>query len=139
MAVRLAPVILSFVALGAHFLRRGELAVTIIFILLPFVLYVPQRWAMRMVQAVLGFGVLVWLNTAMEMRATRMLEGRPAGRAMAIMGAVALLTLISALLLESKTIKAHYAAESGSAPPGASGGAAEGGPAERDSGAVKPE
>jgi hypothetical protein len=62
-------------------------------------------------QVVLVLGTLEWLRTMYEIAQIRALHGQPYGRMLAILGVVAAVTLFSALLFRSKTLKAVYGIE----------------------------
>lgn len=98
--------VLSCVVLAAHFLRRaagaGEplLYLPVVACLaLPFLLLVQRAWGLLVLRLALAAGVVVWLASALAIRRERAAEGRPAGKAMAILGSVAAVTALAALLL----------------------------------------
>lgn len=91
----LAPT-LALLLLGAHFLRTDEtLAVALCAGVLA-LLAVPQRWAVRVVQAALLLGTAEWLWTLLLLVQQRSALGRPWLRMALILGAVAALTAASA-------------------------------------------
>lgn len=102
------PVILSLVVLGAHFLRYGSLVGVFTALLLIGLLFVRRSWVARLVQVVLVLGTLEWLRTMYELAHIRLLHGQPYGRMLVILGIVAAVTLCSAMLFQSKTLKEMY-------------------------------
>ena len=110
MSARLFPAVLSLLLLGAHFLRRGELAGCGSCVLL--VLLLPHRrpWVPRLVQAALTAGTLLWVGNAIFMVRRRAQEGGPVLRLALILGFVTLLTAASAWLVGTRRVRERYAA-----------------------------
>ena len=102
----LAP-ILSFVVLGAHYLRDGALAATIACGVLAVMVAWPRRWIPRLLQAALLFGTVEWVWTALILARQRMAEGRPWGRMAIILAVVALVTAASIAAMEA--LRRRYA------------------------------
>ena len=102
------PVVLSILVLGAHFLRFGNWIGVFAAFLLIGLLFLRRLWVARLTQVVLVLGTLEWLRTMYELAHIRALHGQPYGRMLVILGVVAAVTLCSALLFESKTLRAHY-------------------------------
>jgi hypothetical protein len=104
----LLPVVLSLAVLGAHFFRAGNaLAVAAAGIVL-LVIAIPRRWAARVVQVALVAGSVEWLRTLVRLARERADAGRPAGRLIAILGCVALVTALSALLFRAPALRRRY-------------------------------
>ena len=102
------PVVLSILVLGAHFLRYGNWAGVFVALLLIALLFLRRPWVARLMQVVLVLGTLEWLRTMYELGHIRALHGQPYGRMLVILGIVAAVTLCSALLFESKTLRRLY-------------------------------
>lgn len=100
-AVRLVPVLLSFVVLAAHFSRAGEAALAGVVLASPLLLVLRRRWVTRALQLVLALGALEWVRTTVRLVDLRRAHGLPYLRLAAILGAVAAVTLLSALLVEA--------------------------------------
>jgi hypothetical protein len=98
-ALLLAPAALSFLVLGAHFLRAGQLALVALAVGLLALLFVRRRWARLTVQGALLLGAAEWVRTTLELTGERASMGRPYGRMVVILGAVAAVCVLSALLL----------------------------------------
>ena len=102
------PVVLSILVLGAHFLRYGNSIGVFVALLLIALLFLRRPWVARLMQIVLVLGTLEWLRTMYELGHIRALHGQPYGRMLVILGIVAAVTLCSALLFESKTLRERY-------------------------------
>ena len=102
------PVVLSLLVLGAHFLRFGNWIGVFAALLLVALLFLRRPWVARLMQVVLVLGSLEWLRTMYELGHIRALHGQPYGRMLFILGVVAAVTLCSALLFQSKTLRKTY-------------------------------
>ena len=102
------PVVLSILVLGAHFLRYGNSIGVLVALLLIALLFLRRPWVARMMQVVLVLGTIEWLRTMYELGHIRALHGQPYGRMLVILGVVAVVTLLAALLFESKTLRQVY-------------------------------
>ena len=105
------PVVLSILVLGAHFLRYGNSIGVLVALLLIALLFLRRPWVARMMQVVLVLGTIEWLRTMYELGHIRALHGQPYGRMLVILGIVAAITLCSALLFQSKTLRKIYGLE----------------------------
>lgn len=102
------PIVLSLVALGAHFLRYGnDLGVTVAVVLIG-LLFLRRAWVARLVQVALVLGTIEWLWTMYTLVQMRAAHGAPATRMVLILGAVALVAFGSALLFQTKRLKRAY-------------------------------
>lgn len=111
-ALRLVPVILSFVLLSAHFYRAGHLVPTVLCIALMAVLYVRKSWVPALIQFLLVLGALEWLRTLYSFAAMRIAFDQPWTRLAIILGAVALFTALSGLVFNSGALRARYSQKS---------------------------
>jgi len=102
------PVVLSLVVLGAHFMRYGHSAGVVGSIVLIALLFVRQPWVARLIQIALILGALEWIWTLFDLLQVRVAMGQPYIRMMVIIGVVAAVTLISALLFQTSTLKRIY-------------------------------
>jgi len=105
------PVVLSLLVLGAHFLRYGSYIGVLGALLFIALLFLRRPWVARVMQVVLVLGTLEWLRTMYEIAQIRFLHGQPFGRMLVILGIVAAVAFCSALLFQSKTLKAVYGIE----------------------------
>ncbi len=92
----LLPPALALLLLGAHFLRAHETAAIALCVVALALLALPQRAAARLVQAALLLGTAEWLWTLLLLVQQRAALGRPWWRLALILGAVAVLTALSA-------------------------------------------
>ena len=100
--------VLSLVVLGAHFLRDGTWVGVFACLLLIGMLFLRRPWVARVMQVALVLGALEWLRTMYELAHVRALHGQPYGRMLAILGVVAAVTMCSAFLFQSTTMKKVY-------------------------------
>lgn len=106
--LRLLPVLMSWLLLGAHFYRAQWLAASALCLLLPLLLLVTRPWVARLMQVLLALGALEWLRTLYGLAMMRMAFDMPWTRLGLILGTVALFTLLSATVFESKGLRARY-------------------------------
>ena len=106
--LRLLPVILSFLLLGAHFYRAGLVPATVLCVAALFLLFVPKPWVPRLFQAVLVLGAFEWLRTLYLFAQMRIAWGEPWTRLAVILGAVALFTALSGLVFRHRNLAARY-------------------------------
>ncbi len=102
------PIVLSFLVLGAHFLRADSMIGVYAVLAVIALLFVRRPWVARIAQAVLVLGALEWLRTMYELAQIRALHGQPYGRMLVILGVVAAVTLCSALLFQMPALKDVY-------------------------------
>ena len=107
-AIRLLPVILSFLLLGAHFYRAGLEIAAVLCLALPFLLVLRQAWIPRLFQALLVLGALEWLRALYGFAAVRIAFGEPWTRLAVILGLVALFTGLSGLVFRNRKLRARY-------------------------------
>ena len=107
--LRLLPVILSFLLLGAHFYRGGMVVATAFCVVALFLLFLKKPWVPRLFQVLLVLGAVEWLRTLYFLAAMRIAWDQPWTRLALILGAVALLTALSGLVFKNSKLKARYA------------------------------
>jgi hypothetical protein len=105
---RLIAPVFALVLLGASFLRAGNLAMVAACGVLIVLLAVPRPWAARVVQLALMLAALRWLWMTWMLASMRAAAGTPYVRMAVILGAVALLTLLAALVFRSRRLRRHY-------------------------------
>ena len=108
--LRLLPVILSFLLLGAHFYRAGLVAITGLCIVSLFLLLLRKNWVPRLFQLLLLLGAIEWLRSLYFLVAMRIAWGEPWTRLAVILGSVALLTALSGLVFRNRQLRAFYTA-----------------------------
>lgn len=102
------PVVFSLLLLGAHFLRYGNTLVVAGVVALLLLLFVRRPWVARLMQFVFVLGALEWLRTLVILVQERMMLGAPYLRMAIILGLVAAVTVVAALLFQSRGLKATY-------------------------------
>lgn len=105
------PAVLSSILLAARFSRGGNDYMALAFVLLPFILFTKKRWVMRFYQLILLGGAVIWLERAIFLIKLRQRMNMPWMRMGFILTAVALFTLLSALVFFHKKIAAIFKKE----------------------------
>jgi hypothetical protein len=106
--VSLAAPVVAFFLLAAHFYRADNplgLGISLLAIVLVFV---RRPWAARTMQVLLFLGALEWLHSAITLVQARSAAGQPFLRLASILGAVFLLTALSALVVQTRRLKAYF-------------------------------
>ena len=106
--LRLLPVILSFLLLGAHFYRAGLLPLTLLCVAVLFLLFLRKSRVPLLFQVLLVLGALEWLRTLFMFAQMRIAFGEPWTRLAIILGAVALFTALSGLVFRNRKLAARY-------------------------------
>ena len=107
-AFRLSPVFFSFLILSAHFSRAGLSLFSLIFLLIPFLLFIKQAWIVRLIQIILVIGSIEWIRTLLMHVNERQSNGEPYIRLVVIIGIIALFTGLSALSFRNQALKKRY-------------------------------
>ncbi len=105
---RLIPVILSLLILAAHFLRAENMLLVAIMFAVAGLLFVKRPWSARVIQTVLFLGAIEWVLTLSGLVVRRVEMGQPYGRMVMILGSVAALTAMSALVFRSEPLRSRY-------------------------------
>lgn len=113
---RLIAPILAFVLLGASFLRAGDTVLMAACGMLLLLLFVPRAWAARTAQLALALAAMRWLWLTWMLAGARAAAGVPYARMVAILGAVALLTLLAALVFRTARLRRYYRLDRAAAP-----------------------
>ena len=106
--LRLIPVILSIMLLGAHFYRAGFIVLVVILFASLFLLLIRQPWIVRVIQVELVIGGLEWFRTTYNFVVMRQEMNMPWIRLAIILGSVALITLCSSLVFRSESLRKRY-------------------------------
>lgn len=101
---------LSYLVLGAHFMRSGENGLMVASIVLPLLLITKKKWILNIVVLVLAFASLEWFTTAYKLYQIRVAMQVPATRMLIIMCSVGIFTILSAALLYSNKVRNTYTA-----------------------------
>jgi hypothetical protein len=95
--LRRVPIVLSFLALAAHFLRGGHIVGVVVCLLLPFLLGVRRVWAAWVLRGALAMAGLWWVRILAGIAAERRSLGEPWLRMALILGGVAVIAWLSIL------------------------------------------
>ena len=106
--LQLLPVALSLLVLAAHFLRAGNILMLGLVLVLLALLGVRRRWAAQAVQAALVLGAAEWVRTLLGLVASRSQDGQPVLRLCIILGIVASVTALSALVFRTARLRRWY-------------------------------
>jgi len=108
MLIRIVLYALTALLIGAHFYRAGNMVMVMICVAAPFA-FLYRRWLSLVLLQALAYGAAVtWLYTAWQLVQMRQALGQKWALAAAILGAVALYSLLSGLLLNSRVMRARY-------------------------------
>lgn len=110
LAGHLAPAVLSWWLLAAHFFRMGLLAPTALCGLAPLSFALRGNVTRVVSQVAMLVGAALWLHTASTLVAARQATGQPWLRLVVILGAVAAFHLLSAALLQRQRMRAWFRA-----------------------------
>ena len=111
--LRLFPVLLSCLLLGAHFLRGGNTIMTMVCLAFPLLLLVRRPWVPPLMQLGMFLGSLVWIQTLLVQASVRQARGVPVTRYVAIMAGVTLFTGVSALVFMLPALRRRYSGKKG--------------------------
>lgn len=108
---RLTAPALAFLLLGASFLRAGNYLMLTVCAVLLALLAVPRPWAALIAQFALVLAALRWLWLTYLIGSMRAAMGIPYGRMALILSAIALFTLLSMLVFQSRRLRRYYRLE----------------------------
>lgn len=109
MALRVCLYVVAALLLGAHFLRESNLVAVVLCGAAPLLFLWRRRWVPIALQAFAYLAGGIWTVTALHLINQRQLEGRSWTAAAAILGTVALLTILAGLLLNARAVRERYA------------------------------
>ncbi len=107
-ALSFTLIVLSLVLLGAHFLRDGNMPLVAACVILIGLLPIRHALVARLVQIALVAGALEWLWTLYRLLEVRIALEQPYTRMTVILIAVAAITLVAALLFETRALREVY-------------------------------
>ena len=108
MMLRICLFSIAALLLGAHFFRGGSLALVALCLLAPLLFLLKSRWSVYLLQLSAYGAAAGWVNVAIGIVELRRQLGQPWLSAVAILGAVALFTFVTGLLLNSRAFRQHY-------------------------------
>ncbi|KPK01943.1 MAG: hypothetical protein AMK71_03930 [Nitrospira bacterium SG8_35_4] len=106
--IRLLPVTVSLVLLGAHYYRAGFTPLVAIMGTGVLILLARQPWAARIVQVLLIIGGIEWVRTAFNLVMARQSMGTPWIRLSLILAGVALLAIGSLFIFRTGSVRRRY-------------------------------
>ena len=109
--ILLIPAILSLIVLGAHCMRAGAPYLMVVPLAVLVLLIWPRRWIARLAQVTLAVGALEWLRAMAGYVSVRMELDMPWMRLAIILGGVALFTLLSTLVFQTRRLRRRYRLE----------------------------
>ncbi len=104
----LFPVILTFIVLAAHFSRHNALFLALFTLFFPFVFLIKKEWVKKVTVFFIIAGFLEWIRTAYILTSIRLHYNLPFLRMALILGAVAILTLLSGLVFKTSRLKKRF-------------------------------
>jgi hypothetical protein len=107
-ALGMIAVVLSFLVLGAHFLRDGNMVMVAVSLFLPLLLLVPKALVARLLQVALLLAGIEWLWTLYTIAQERAAAGVPYTRTVIILAGVALFTVASAFAFHLRGMRRRY-------------------------------
>ena len=114
--LRLLPVFISFLLMGAHFLRAGQMVIAVALLCLLLLLLIRQYWVPWVIQLTLLLGAAEWVRTLISVAQTRIEFGMPWTRMAIILGVVALFTALSSLMFGNKALRERYSGDENTEP-----------------------
>ena len=106
--IRLLPVIISFGLLAAHFSRADLLPLVIMSLAIPLLLLIRKAWAARTLQLLLLLGAFEWIRAMLGYIELRKSIDDDWTRLAIILIVVALLTALSGLVFQGRSLKKRY-------------------------------
>ncbi|MDA3904729.1 MAG: hypothetical protein PF484_01515 [Bacteroidales bacterium] len=106
--LRLIPIILSFLLLGAHFSRDSQPLLMTLAIAFPFLLFIKKAWIPKLFQITLILGALEWLRSLYFYLISYDEMGKDSTKLILIIGSVTLFTFLSALVFKYKAVRDKY-------------------------------
>jgi len=100
--------LLSALFLAAHFSRVQMDWLALPVLLFPLILLIKRRWVLRLYQAFLVLTGVVWIQRLFHLQQMRSSAGEPWVRLALILGFVAALAFLSALIMNSEYVRRRY-------------------------------
>ncbi|MDD3936850.1 hypothetical protein [Rhodoferax sp.] len=108
MAFRIVLFIIAATLTAAHFLRAENYGLVALSLLTPLLFLYRKPWSLMVLQLAAYGATANWLIAALLLIQMRQQIGRPWTTAAIILGAVAVLTLLAGLLLNSRCMRERY-------------------------------
>lgn len=108
MPIRVAVYVIAALLVGAHFLRAANYWLVAMCVVVPFIFFHRSRFSLVVLQVFAYAAAGVWLQTAWELVQLRLARDQNWKLAAAILGAIALYSLLAGLLLNSNVMRRRY-------------------------------
>jgi len=108
MALRIVLFMIAATLTAAHFLRAGSYGLVALSLATPLLFLYTKRWSLILLQLAAYGATLNWLVAILLLVQMRQQVGLPWTTAALILGAVALLTLLAGLLMNSRCLLERY-------------------------------
>lgn len=108
MLIRIVVYVIAALLVGAHFLRAANYWVVAMCVVAPFIFFYRSRLSLVALQILAYAAAGVWLQTAWELVQLRLARDQNWKLAAAILGAIALYSLLAGLLLNSNVMRRRY-------------------------------
>ena len=108
MLIRIVVYVIAALLVGAHFLRAANYWVVAMCVLVPFIFFYRSRLSLVVLQILAYAAAGIWLQTAWELVRMRLARDQDWKLAAAILGAIALYSLLAGLLLNSDAMRRRY-------------------------------
>ena len=108
MLIRVVVYLIAALLAGAHFLRAANYWVVAICAVAPFIFFYRRRLSLIVLQVFAYAAAGVWLQTAWELVQVRLARDQNWKLAAAILGTIALYSLLAGLLLNSSVMRRRY-------------------------------
>ena len=108
LVIRVVLYVVAAVLLGAHFYRVGDYLLGGLCVVTPLCFLIRNLWSLILLQFAAYCAAAIWIATAFQLVLYRQQLGRPWTATAIILVGVALLTLVSGLLLNSRRMRDHY-------------------------------
>lgn len=108
MLIRIVVYVIAALLAGAHFLRAANYWLVAICVVAPFIFFHRSRFSLVALQILAYVAAGVWLQTAWELVQLRLARDQDWKLAAAILGAIALYSLLAGLLLNSDVMRRRY-------------------------------
>ncbi len=112
MISRIIPYSFMILLLAAHFSRANNNILALVVLLIPFLLFVKQKWVIQTLEIVAYLSAVAWLYGAYQYIQIRIATGDDWMRLLAIMGIVALYSAWTGFFLRSPKIREKYGIDS---------------------------
>jgi len=110
MIFRIVLFVIAALLLAAHFMREGNYIFMMLCLAVPLFFLFKKRWVLIFLQLAAYVGGLTWIMITVDFVRERMYLGEPWRRLVMILGPVAVVTIVSGLLLNSRVMKERYPA-----------------------------